>query len=107
MHDHSVTKMHDEWSVSKHGRGQQSIPCPPVPYTAALAAHLEDDRGDLLQERRGRYLGQLRLLDRRDTGDKVHLLRLPDLGPLGELPTKVQQDEERDVDVCGGSTIAR
>ena len=59
----------------------------------------EEERGDLLGDRDGGLLWYLGLLDRRDAGDEVHLVRLPDLGALEELPAGPKHEEDGDVDI--------
>jgi len=57
--------------------------------------------GDLLPERHRRHERRLGLLDRGDPPDEVHLVGLPELGLLPDLVTKVQTEEDGDVDVGG------
>ena len=59
----------------------------------------EQHRGDFLADRAWGHLGELRLLERRDASDEVHLVRLPELRALVNLPPEVQPEEDRDVDV--------
>ena len=59
----------------------------------------EEDRSNLLWDGPGRDLWGFSLLDRRDAGDEVHLVGLPRLGALVNLPEDVEEREQRDVDV--------
>jgi len=60
---------------------------------------LEKDCSNLLPEVSGRNLFLFRLLGCRDTSNKVHLQRLPDLAALKNLVSKVKDHEDRDVNV--------
>lgn len=60
----------------------------------------EEHSSNLLPNRPGRLLRNLRLLQCRNTSDKVHILRFPYLGASEDLPKHVETDEDRNVNVC-------
>ena len=63
----------------------------------------KENCGDLLSDGDRRPFRLLRLLNGRNAGDEVHLMRLPNLGTLGDLPAEIERREQRDVDVCAVS----
>ena len=74
--------------------------CPAIRDTTTGAQSSKEDCGDLLSDGDRRPFRLLRLLDSRNAGDEVHLMRLPDLGPLGDFPAEIERREQRNVDVC-------
>ncbi len=54
---------------------------------------------NFLADRAWGHFWHLGLLDSRDAGDEVHLLRPPEPRPFDSLVPDVKYDEERDVDV--------
>lgn len=61
---------------------------------------LENNACNLLSEILRWNFGRLRLINRWDTSDEVHVLRFPDFGLLVDLPATVEREEDGDVDVC-------
>lgn len=60
----------------------------------------ENNIENLLAKVLWRHLWRLGLFHGRNTGGKVHVAHLPELGTLVDLPAKEEGEEDGDVDVC-------
>ena len=79
---------------------------PISPTRQRVQQRSEQDVEYLVANALGWYFWNLRLLDRGDAGDEVHVRRLPDLRTFYDLPAEVEDNEERDVDVCGMTGVS-
>jgi len=88
MYHHITTYYTNKNARIEGGKEKQSHP-----------ANLEKDTSNLFQNGPGWLFWYFGLFQRRNTGDEVHLVRLPDFGALVDLPAKVESEEQWDVDV--------